>query len=519
MQIVRDLAGYSYGRSDLVRRAMAKKKHKVMDEEREIFVHGLTDENGQIKVPGCVRNGVDEKTANEIYDEMISFASYAFNKSHAAAYSVVAMQTAWLKRYYPVQFMAAMLNSVYGNAGKIAGYIQYCRGRGIPVLPPDINRSRWKFTVDLQKPEQPSIRFGLGAVKGVGENAVQAIVQEREKTPYQDLFDFCRRIDTAECNKRVVENLIRAGAFDSMGANRPQMLAVYEQALEANQNLRKKNVAGQMSLFDMFGGPEEDSLFKELRTYPAVADCPARVKLQMEKEATGVYMTGHPLDDWQGILRQMSFSSARAAEMAEMPDHGLSQDGKSVEMGGILTAVNGKSTKKGDYMAFVTLEDMTGQTECLVFPKVYERYQPLLQEDELAVMTGRLSVREEEDPKLIVETICRMEDWEKQRESREGKTAPRAPKAAANPAADARMAAGASRKLFVRLERKDLDRAQAMLALEAGDIPVYLHIPAEKITLLAPRESWCSGSESCLRRLREELGEGNVVLKESTLAR
>ena len=510
MQIVRDLAGYSYGRSDLVRRAMAKKKHKVMDQEREIFVHGLV-EDGEVKVPGCVRNGVPENIANEIYDEMISFASYAFNKSHAAAYSVVAMQTAWLKRYYPVQFMAAMLNSVYGNAGKIAGYIQYCRGRGIPVLPPDINRSRWKFTVDLENREQPAIRFGLGAVKAVGENAVRAIVRERERVPYRDLFDFCRRIDTAECNKRVVESLIRAGAFDGLGANRPQMLMIYERAMESNQNERKKNVAGQVSLFDMFGDAPGESLFEDTLTYPEAPDCPLRAKLQMEKEATGVYMTGHPLDDWQQVMKEMSFSSARAEELSESPDRGMSLDGQQVEMGGILTAVKGKSTKKGDYMAFATLEDLTGQIECLVFPRVHERYQALLQEDEIAVLSGRLSVREEEEPKLIVESICRIEDWQKKKEaSAERKDVP----AGTEGRTEARQAAEARKKLFLRLERKQMDRASALLALGAGEIPVYMHLPEEKITLLCPRDHWSDGSESSLRRLREELGEANVVLKE-----
>ena len=252
MQIVRDLAGYSYGRSDLVRRAMAKKKKKVMDEEREIFVHGMCDAEGNVTVPGCVRNGVPENVANLIYDKMISFASYAFNKSHAAAYGVVAMQTAWLKRYYPVQFMAAILNSVYGNTGKIAGYIQYCRGRGIQVLPPNINKSRWKFTVDRDAEGHAAILFGLGAVKSVGEGAVTAIQRERESGgAYRDIFDFCRRIDPSECGKRVTESLIKAGAFDSLGANRPQMLAVYEGAMDANQNTRRKNVAGQVSLFDL----------------------------------------------------------------------------------------------------------------------------------------------------------------------------------------------------------------------------------------------------------------------------
>ncbi len=506
MQIVRDLAGYSYGRSDLVRRAMAKKKKKVMDEEREYFVHGMKDAEGRIVVPGCVRNGVPEKVANEIYDEMISFASYAFNKSHAAAYGVVTMETAWLKRYYPVQFMAAMLNSVYGNAGKIAGYIQYCRGRGIQVLPPDVNRSRWKFAVDRDEKGGDAILFGLGAVKGVGENAVRAIVRERESGgPFRDLFDFCRRIDTAECNKRVTEGLIRAGAFDGLGANRPQMLAVYESAMEANQADRRKNISGQVSFFDMLGDGGADETLNLGMTMPDLPDCPEKVRLQMEKEATGVYMTGHPLDAWREQLSGLSFSTAETEGADEMDDGGMHLDGRQVEMGGILTAVKGKATRKGDYMAFVTLEDLTGQIECLVFPKVFERYQALLQEDEAVVISGRISVREEEPPKLLAETITRLEDWQGGKKKKAGKPA--------EGLTDAQLAAAAPRKLFLRLSRQDMDRTTAMLALDAGDIPVYLHLPEEKTTLLCPRNAWSGGSEKGLARLREALGERNVVLK------
>ena len=505
MQIVRDLAGYSYGRSDLVRRAMAKKKHKVMNEEREIFVHGMTDKDGNVTVPGCVRNGVPENVANEIYDEMISFASYAFNKSHAAAYGVVAMQTAWLKRYYPVQFMAAMLNSVYGNTGKIAGYIQYCRGRGIAVLPPNVNRSRWKFTVDTDNEGKPAILFGLGAVKGVGENAVNAMIREREQgEPYRDIFDFCRRVDPTECNKRVVESLIKAGAFDGMGANRPQMLAVYEQAMDANQSSRKKNVAGQVSLFDMFGESEQ-ALFQSETRLPALPDCPARVKLQMEKEAAGVYMSGHPLDEYRDILQKMSFTTAQL-ENEEESDELRDLDGSYADLGGILTEVKGKATKKGDYMAFVTLEDLTGQIECLVFPRVYERYQPLIQEDAAVVISGKISIREEEAPKLLAERVTRLEDWQKN-------NMPARTQEPAKRMTDAQAAAGAGKKLFLRLERKDMDKAQALLALEAGDVPVYMHIPAEKMTLLCPRDCWCNGSEACVRRLKETFGDSNVVLK------
>ncbi len=510
MQIVRDLAGYSYGRSDLVRRAMAKKKKKVMDEEREYFVHGMTDKDGNVTVPGCIRNGVPEDVANEIYDEMISFASYAFNKSHAAAYGVVTMETAWLKRYYPVQFMAAILNSVYGNTNKIAAYIQYCRGRNIPVLPPDANMSRWKFTVGKDPEGKPAIIFGLGAVKNAGENAVKAIVQERETGgPYKDIFDFCRRVDPTECGKRVVESLIRCGSFDRTGANRPQMLAVYEAAMDANQSSRKKNVSGQMSLFDMFGAEEGNPLAETEMTLPAIPDCPAKVKLQMEKETVGVYLTGHPLDEYREVLSGLPHTAGELAEIEEMPDRGMSLDGQNVELGGILTEVKGKATKKGDYMAFVTLEDLTGQIECLVFPRVYERYQPLLQEDEIVMMSGKLSIREEESPKLLADRIERLEYIARERKE----TAAPAPEKATEGRTDAQIAAAAPRKLFLRLGRKQMDKASALLALSGGDIPVYMHIPEEKMTLLSPRSAWCDGSEKCLARLREELGGENVVLK------
>ncbi|MBQ6383031.1 MAG: DNA polymerase III subunit alpha [Clostridia bacterium] len=513
MQIVRDLAGYSYGRSDLVRRAMAKKKKKVMDEEREIFVHGLTDKDGSVTVPGCVRNGVPESVANMIYDKMISFASYAFNKSHAAAYGVVAMQTAWLKRYYPVQFMAAMLNSVYGNTGKIAGYIQYCRGRGIQVLPPNINRSRWKFTVDRDAEGKAAILFGLGAVKSVGEGAALAVQHEREEGgAYRDIFDFCRRIDPSECGKRVTESLIKAGAFDTLGANRPQMLSVYESAMDANQSSRRKNVAGQVSLFDMLGAEDGAPALGFRQQLPDLPDCPGRVKLMMEKEAAGVYMTGHPLDDYLETMQQMTFTTAELESAGDMPAETDRQlDGREVLMGGMLTEVKGKATKKGDYMAFITLEDMTGQMECLVFPKVYERYQSVLREDTPVVIRGRISIREDEAPKLLAEQITLMDEWSKQQHPEDSR--PGRPGAPAQKQTDAQAASAAPKKLFLRMKREQMDHVTAVMNLFPGDIPVYMHLPDEKMTLLAPRGAWCDGSEACLGRLREMLNGENVVMK------
>ncbi len=522
MQIVRDLAGYSYGRSDLVRRAMAKKKHKVMAQEREYFIHGKLNDDGTIDVPGCVRNGVPEEVASHLYDEMTAFASYAFNKSHAAAYAVVCIETAWLKRYHPVPFMAAILNSVYGNPAKIAAYIQYCRSRGIAILPPDVNRSQWKFTVAKAPDGQLGILFGLGAVKTVGQGAVDAIIRERKHGAYRDIFDFCRRIDTSECNKRVVESLIKAGAFDGMGGNRPQLLAVFESAMDANSSLRKQTVDGQISLFDMaFGGAP---LVQENHTLPNLPDYPLRQRLALEKEIAGVYITGHPLDDYRDVLGKLPFSTADLDGLEEREDRGLSLDGQIVDMGGILTEVKGKATKKGAYMGFITLEDLTGQIECLVFPKVYERYQGMMAVDDLVVLHGRLSIREEEAPKLLVEKLIPLEAWHPE------ESAPAAPmgQSTAHPVpppkrhtseapklTDAQAAAKAPRKLYLRLNRPQMDAASSTLSLYPGSVPVYLHLPAEKMTLLAPRTGWCDASDGCLNRLNALLGAENVKLLES----
>ena len=522
MQIVRDLAGYSYGRSDLVRRAMAKKKHKVMAQEREYFIHGKLNDDGTIDVPGCVRNGVPEEVASHLYDEMTAFASYAFNKSHAAAYAVVCIETAWLKRYHPVPFMAAILNSVYGNPAKIAAYIQYCRSRGIAILPPDVNRSQWKFTVAKAPDGQLGILFGLGAVKTVGQGAVDAIIRERKHGAYRDIFDFCRRIDTSECNKRVVESLIKAGAFDGMGGNRPQLLAVFESAMDANSSLRKQTVDGQISLFDMaFGGAP---LVQENHTLPNLPDYPLRQRLALEKEIAGVYITGHPLDDYRDVLGKLPFSTADLDGLEEREDRGLSLDGQIVDMGGILTEVKGKATKKGAYMGFITLEDLTGQIECLVFPKVYERYQGMMAVDDLVVLHGRLSIREEEAPKLLVEKLIPLEAWHPE------ESAPAAPmgSSTARPVpppkrhaseapklTDAQAAAKAPRKLYLRLNRPQMDAASSTLSLYPGSVPVYLHLPAEKMTLLAPKTGWCDASDGCLNRLNALLGAENVKLLES----
>ena len=404
MQIVRDLAGYSLGRSDLVRRAMAKKKKDVMAQEREYFIHGMV-EDGRVIVPGAVRNGVPEDVAARIFDEMTAFASYAFNKPHAACYAVVAVQTGWLKLHYPAQFMAALMNSVTGSAEKIAQYIQYCRKHGIAVLPPDVNRSGRKFSVEFDAAtRRPAIRFGLGAVKGAGAAALDAIVREREaRGPFRDIYDFAQRATDEHLNKRMVEALIRAGAFDATGANRAQLLDVYERALDGAAQVRKKNVAGQLSLF---GALEDDMSASGVRPrLPRLPEHPRRVLLAMEKETTGVYITGHPLDEYRETLEAMEFSAAFIDGLTEREDRGVAFDGRRIRLGGLLADVRSKATRANSLMGFVILEDLTGQIEGMVFPKTWERLSMELTQDRPVVLAGRLSMHEDEAPKLIVEEV------------------------------------------------------------------------------------------------------------------
>ncbi|NLB39469.1 MAG: DNA polymerase III subunit alpha, partial [Clostridiales bacterium] len=399
MQIVRDLAGYSLGRSDLVRRAMAKKKHDVMAKERAYFVYGSKEEG----VPGAVARGVSPRAAETIFDEMVSFASYAFNRSHAAAYGVITVQTAWLKRHYLAEFMAAIMNSMMGNAPKIAGYIFHCRRHRVDVLPPNINTSLGKFTVRADADGKRSIVFGLNAVKGVGSKAVQSIIEERTLNgPFQDILDFCRRVDPQWVNKRTVESMVKAGCFDGMGANRAQCMAVFETTLDAEAKTRRGNVIGQVSLFDLGGGAPQAAIKP---AYPAIDEFPRQALLAMEKEMTGVYISGHPLDDYVQALETLTYRTADVAELAEREDAGISEDGKRVVMGGLIVSMRAQTTKKGSMMGFAVLEDLTGQIECLLFPRVYERFGREITPDMPALITGKLSVREEEEAKLLIDYI------------------------------------------------------------------------------------------------------------------
>ncbi len=488
MQIVRDLAGYSYGRSDLVRRAMAKKKKDVMAAERKNFVYGSEKEH----VPGAVNRGVPAAVAEHIFDEMTAFASYAFNKAHAACYAVVAVQTGWLKYYYPAEFMAAMMNSVVGNAAKVAAYIQYCRKKEIPVLPPHVNFSDRKFTVETNKAGVKCVRMGMSGVKNVGNSAVDAIVQERKLSgPYRDVFEFCRRIDSEAVNKRAVESLIMAGCFDHMGATRLQCMRVFDQALEANSAKRRQNVVGQISLFDM-GQPTADLAIED--TYPDVGEYPYKQLLSMEKEMTGVYVSGHPLDEYRKELEALEINTAWVAELKERPDAGIDEDGRQVVMGGILTALRPKATKKGAMMGFITLEDLTGQIECLLFPRIFERYNKLLELDMPVLLTGHLSVREEEDTKLLVDVVEPLVQLPPPEE----------------PMSDIERAKRSPVKLYLRMQRNQMDEVKEVLQRQPGKVPVYMNFPDEGITLLAPRDWWCEDAEDMLATLMTTLPEKDM---------
>ena len=355
-------------------------------------------------MPGAVRNGVPEEVAEKLFEEMTAFASYAFNKPHAAGYAVVALQTAWLKLHYPAEFMAAMMNSFTGNAEKVAFYIQHLRHLGIPVLPPDINKSSDRFSVD-HTDGKTAVRFGMGAVKNVGRNAIHAIMKEvASGGPFRDFFDFADRTAGNDVNKRAVECLIKAGAFDTLPGSRAQKLAVYESAMDGAAKRRKNNVEGQLSLFgDLFGGAEVDVPPPPL---PKIDEYPLRMLLSMEKEMTGVYITGHPLDEYREALSGMEVTAQLLTSLSEeQEDHGLSMDGMSAVMAGIILEKKTKATRKGDMMAFITLEDLYGSTEILIFPKTYEKYRHLLEPDTLVSIYGHLSVREDEPVKLLADAV------------------------------------------------------------------------------------------------------------------
>ena len=466
MEIVRTLAGYSYGRSDLVRRAMSKKKHDVMAREREYFVHGTDG------VEGAVRRGVPEDVANRIFDEMMDFASYAFNKSHAAAYAVLAYRTAYLKHYYPVEFMTALINSFMGTSEKVAEYVYSAQRQGIRTLPPDVNRSQARFSV-----EGGAIRFGLAAVRGVGSAVMEDMVACRERDgDFRSFFDFCER--TNGLNKRMLESLICAGCFDSMGAKRAQLLAVYEQALDGAAATRRVREAGQLSLFDLGGG--QDMKQSAAMRLPDVPELQSALLLAREREATGMYLSGHPLDNYRAALDTLSLSVQDLQDADGITGVG---DNAAVQVGGMLTACRQKPTKSGNgLMGYAVLEGVTGSCEAVLFPRTLQQYGDLFLDDMPVLVSGRLNIREDRANSLLVERM--------------------------QPLGDA-----IQRTFYLRLPAltdEEMRRAITFLKAHPGKSPVVLVDAAKRIRRQAPPNLYLDATDDVLCEAEELFGRENV---------
>ena len=394
MQIVRDLGGYTLGRSDLVRRAMSKKKQSVMEKERNNFIYGNPDED----VPGCLSRGISEEVAGKIYDKMMDFAKYAFNKSHAACYAVVAYQTAYLKYYYPVEFMAALMTSVIENSAKVASYIMVCKSMGINILPPDINKGQRSFSVD-----NGSIRYALSAIKGVGGPVIDTIVEEREQNgEFTSLQDFITRVSDRDVNKKAIESFIKAGALDSLGGTRKQFMASYAQMVDHAARDRKSNMSGQMSLFDLVEDDDKGAFEVQL---PDIGEYPKEMMLTFEKEVLGIYVSGHPLEEVQDLWEKAKTNTTADFFLDEETGTTIVKDNATAVIGGIITDKKIKYTKNDKIMAFLQIEDLLGTVEVIVFPRDYEKNSERLNEDEKVFIRGRVSLEEDKDAKLIAESV------------------------------------------------------------------------------------------------------------------
>ena len=479
MQIVRDLAGYTLGRSDLLRRAMSKKKGDVMQKERHNFVYGNPEEN----VPGCIANGIDEKTANQIYDEMIDFAKYAFNKSHAAAYAVVAYQTAWLKYYYPVEFMAALMTSVIDNSGKVSEYIYTCRQMGIEILPPDINKGVGNFSVDGGK-----IRYGLAAIKSIGRPVIQSIIEERERGgEFKNLKDFIERLSGKEVNKRTIESFIKSGAFDSLGGTRKQFMVIYLQVLDQVSQEKKYSMTGQMSLFDIVSDDQKAEFDIQL---PNVGEYEKETKFAFEKEVIGVYLSGHPLEEYEEKWKKNISRTTLDFQLDEETGRTKVHDGARETVGGMITAKTIKYTKNNKVMAFLTLEDLAGSVEVIVFPRDYEKNQQYLNEESKVFIRGRVSEEDDAASKLICETVIPFEQTRKELWLQ-------------YPDKEAYL--GQEQKLF------------EMLADSDGEDTVVIYCKKEKAVKKLPRGRSVAADKVLLSRLTNYLGETCVKLIEKPI--
>ncbi len=514
MEIVRKLGGYSLGRADLVRRAMSKKKEDVMIAERKNFIYGITREDGTVEVDGALARGVDEKTANAIFDEMMDFASYAFNKSHAAAYAFVTYQTAYLKHFYPAEYMAALLSSVLDSPEKVAVYSNEAARMGIRVLPPDINESMAGFAV-----QNGNIRFGLAVIKNVGIGCVEAICAERQENgKFKSYRDFAKRVTPLNVTKRVHEFLIKAGAFDAIGEKRSCLLMDYEGIIDGFLEDARKNVAGQMSLW---GNEDEEysALLPDSEDFP---EYPKRDLLQLEKESIGYYISGHPLNEFSKEISEIStisfaeFSKNEEIETEEPIHSDRIYDGAEISVCALCSGVKTKITKNGKMMAFVTVEDLSGRGELIVFPNVYERCKAYLKEDMPLICVGKLSMREDEEPKILCDEVVPLEHGAAAPKPRANKWQQRAPKPLSKSAFSAQPEIADGKKLYLKFALgKDflLDRAKEVLQKHPGDVPVYIYIEEKRSAYLAPKQLWTNGGQEAIFELSALLGKENTVLK------
>ncbi len=479
MQIVRDLAGYTLGRSDLLRRAMSKKKAEVMQKERQNFVYGNPEEG----VPGCLANGISEQIANKIYDEMIDFAKYAFNKSHAAAYAVVSYQTAYLKYYHPVEFMAALMTSVIDNPGKVAEYIYTCRQMGIKILPPDINRGVGSFSVD-----DGNIRYGLAAIKSIGRPVIDAIIRERTAGgPFKSLKDFMERLTGKEVNKKTIENFIKSGAFDSLRGTRKQQMMVYVQIMDQVNQERKNSMAGQMTLFDLVG---EDQKQEFEISYPDVGEYQKETLLAFEKEVLGIYLSGHPLEEYEEKWRKSISATTLDFQLDEETGHTKVRDGAKEIVGGMITSKTIKYTKNNKTMAFFTVEDLMGTVEVVVFPRDYEKNQAYIQEDNKVFVRGHVSEEDDNASKLICEEVIPFEQTK--------------------------------RELWIQYADKDSflkdeQNLNQMIAASEGNDEVVIYCKAERAVKRLPKNRNIQIEPGILSRLTNYYGEADVKVVEKSI--
>lgn len=472
MQIVRDLGGYTLGRSDLVRRAMSKKKQSVMEKERDNFIYGNEEEG----VPGCVASGIAEGTARQIYADMMDFAKYAFNKSHAACYAVVSYQTAYLKYYYPLEFMAALMTSVIDFPNKVSEYIMTCRSMGIDILPPDINAGEAGFSVT-----EGGIRYALTAIKSIGRPVIDAIVEEREgRGPYKNLKDFITRVADKDVNKRAIENFIKAGALDGLGGTRKQFMSVYVQIVDHIQQDKKNNMAGQISLFDIVSDEQKEEF--EIRM-PDIGEYSQDMMLAFEKEVLGVYVSGHPLEEYEEMWKKNITNTTTDFLLDEESGETVVKDGQSVTIGGIIADKKIKYTKNDKVMAFLQVEDLVGTIEVIVFPKDYERHAGKLVEDNKVFVKGRVSVEEEKDGKLICERITGFDEI--------------------------------SRKLWIKFPTKEAyeeaeEELLALLAQSDGRDTVCIYVENPKAVKNLPPNRNVKADKELVERLAAVYGDGNV---------